>query len=72
MAAIVSATVNAAKLLGETENLGAIAPGRYADIVAVPGDPTADITLMQRVNFVMKGGHVHRTPDTVVPEVVLP
>jgi imidazolonepropionase-like amidohydrolase len=72
MSAIVSATVNAAKLLGETENLGAIAPGRYADIVAVPGDPTADITLMQRVNFVMKGGHVHRTPETVVPEVVLP
>jgi imidazolonepropionase-like amidohydrolase len=72
MAAIVSATVNAAELLGETENLGAIAPGRYADIVAVPGDPVADIALMQRVNFVMKGGQVYRTPETVVPEVRLP
>ena len=72
MATIVSATVNAAKLLGESENLGAIAPGRYADVVAVPGDPTADIALMQRVHFVMKGGRVYRTPDTLVPEVKLP
>jgi imidazolonepropionase-like amidohydrolase len=72
MAAIVSATVNAAKLLGETENLGAIAPGRYADIIAVPGDPTADIALMQKVHFVMKGGRVYRTPDTVVPEIAMP
>lgn len=72
MAAIISATVNAASLLGETGNLGAIAPGRYADIVAVPGDPTSDISQMQKVHFVMKGGTVYRTPDTEVPEVLLP
>ena len=58
MAAIQSATVNAARLLRQEAQLGAITPGRWADIVAVKGDPLADISLMEKVDFVMKAGHV--------------
>lgn len=57
--AIRSATVNAADLLG-VDDRGAIAPGKLADLVAVAGDPLADITCMERVVFVMKGGAVAR------------
>lgn len=59
MQAIQSGTSVAAALLGQEQNLGAIAPGLYADIVAVAGDPTRDITELQRVKFVMKGGTVY-------------
>jgi imidazolonepropionase-like amidohydrolase len=59
--AIMAATGNAADLIGATGDIGSIRPGRYADIIAVPGDPLADITLLQRVSFVMKGGAVVRT-----------
>lgn len=72
MEAIVSATASAAALLRETDNLGAIAPGRYADVVAVPGDPLVDISAMQRVQFVMKGGEVVRDPSTPVETIALP
>jgi imidazolonepropionase-like amidohydrolase len=58
MQAIQAATSNAAELLGETNKLGQIAPGRFADIVAVAGDPLADVTLLEKVAFVMKGGIV--------------
>lgn len=60
MAAIQSATTVAAKLLGQERELGAIAPGYYADLVAVAGDPLTDIAEMERVRFVMKGGVVER------------
>jgi len=63
MAAIKAATVNAAELLRVSADLGSIAPGRYADIVAVDGDPLADITVLERVAFVMKGGEVYRGAD---------
>ncbi len=56
--AIQSATVNAAEALGRTADVGAIAVGRYADLIAVSGDPLRDVTLLQRVAFVMKGGEV--------------
>jgi imidazolonepropionase-like amidohydrolase len=56
------ATVHAADLLGQSEILGSLAPGKFADVVAVPGDPLTDITLMQRVDFVMKGGQVVKSP----------
>lgn len=56
MQAIQSGTSVAAALLGQEQNFGAIAPGLYADIIAVAGDPTRDITELQRVKFVMKGG----------------
>lgn len=62
MEAIRSATRNAAELLGESANLGSVTAGKYADLVAVPGDPIADIGLMKSVSFVMKGGVVYKSP----------
>ncbi len=61
MQAIKSATSVAARLLDEEDSLGAVAPGRYADLVAVAGDPLSDIEEMQRVRFVMKEGTVYRS-----------
>ena len=61
MQAIKSATSVAARLLDEEDGLGAVAPGRYADLVAVAGDPLSDIEEMQRVRFVMKEGTVYRS-----------
>ncbi len=60
MEAIVSATRSAADLLGEWNNLGSIEAGKYADIVAVPGDPREDVQEFGRVHFVMKGGRVFK------------
>jgi imidazolonepropionase-like amidohydrolase len=56
--AIQAATVNAAELLSWQDKVGALEPGLYADVIAVDGDPLADITELQRVKFVMKGGTV--------------
>lgn len=61
--AILAATRNAAELLGASNSVGSIQPGRFADIVGVAGDPIADISEMRRVRFVMKGGAVHRGPS---------
>jgi imidazolonepropionase-like amidohydrolase len=58
LAAIQAATVNAASLLGTTQSAGAVEPGTFADIIAVLGDPLKDITVMEHVTFVMKGGEV--------------
>jgi imidazolonepropionase-like amidohydrolase len=58
MQAIQSATSVAAALLDQQENLGSIAAGKYADIIAVDRDPLSDITELERVKFVMKGGEV--------------
>ena len=58
--AIRSATVNAADLLGWSDKVGAVKPGLYADMVAVDGDPLADVGLLEHVAFVMKGGRVVR------------
>ena len=60
MEAIVSATVSAADLLGESETLGSIEVGKHADIVAVAGNPLEDITLLEDIRFVMKGGKVYK------------
>ena len=60
MAAIKSATINAATLLRMQADLGSVEPGKYADIVAVDGDPLADISVLERVDFVMKSGQVYR------------
>jgi imidazolonepropionase-like amidohydrolase len=54
--AIQSATVNGADLLGWSDRVGSIEAGKYADIVAVDGDPLKDVTTLERVKFVMKGG----------------
>ena len=60
MDAIVMATVNAADLLGIADIAGSIEPGKAADIIAVDGDPLADITVLEQVVFVMKDGFVHK------------
>jgi imidazolonepropionase-like amidohydrolase len=57
--AIQSATLNAADALGR-DDIGALETGRRADLIAVPGDPTRDVTALERVAFVMKGGVVVR------------
>ncbi len=59
-AAIRSATVDAAELLGLSARIGTIAVGKDADIIAVEGDPTANVRLLERVGFVMKSGRVHK------------
>ncbi len=59
--AIRSATMTAAELLDMQNDVGSIAPGKFADLVAVKGDPLADITLLQKVDFVMKGGEVYKS-----------
>ncbi len=64
MAAIKAATSLAAEVIGMEKELGTVAAGMAADLVAVPGDPLADITQMTRVGFVMKGGVVHRSFDS--------
>jgi imidazolonepropionase-like amidohydrolase len=60
--AIRSATVDAADLLGWKDKVGMIKPGYYADMVAVGGDPLADVSVLEHVDFVMKGGRVVRGP----------
>ena len=60
MAAIESATRVAAEAIGWGDRVGTLQPGRYADLIAVAGDPLADITELERVRFVMKGGVVYK------------
>ncbi|WP_327097629.1 amidohydrolase family protein [Nocardia vinacea] len=57
--ALRAATVTSAELIG-VEDRGRLAPGLLADIIAVPGDPTADISVIEDVRFVMKDGHIHK------------
>jgi imidazolonepropionase-like amidohydrolase len=56
--AIQTATVNDADLLGWSDRIGTLEAGKYADIIAVDGDPLKDVTTLQNVKFVMKGGEV--------------
>ena len=60
MQAIQSATSNAADLLGKSNLLGSLQPGRYADIIAVSGNPLEDIRLLENVKFVMKEGKIYK------------
>lgn len=60
--ALQAATVFAAEALGESDSLGTLEPGKFADIVAVPGDPLADISLTAKPSFVMKQGQVYPIP----------
>ena len=61
MKAIQSATIEGAKLLGQEKSLGSISPKKYADIVAVNGDPLKDISLLENITFVMKEGIVFKS-----------
>src|ERR1700687_6212956 len=60
MQAIQSATSNAADLLGKSDLLGSLKPGKYADIIAISGDPMADIRVLEHVSFVMKEGKIYK------------
>jgi imidazolonepropionase-like amidohydrolase len=64
--ALQAATVRAAEVLG-VDDQGEIAPGKRADIIAMPGDPVADIAATLAVDFVMKDGVVHRAPGDASP-----
>jgi imidazolonepropionase-like amidohydrolase len=66
MEAIRMATVNAADLLGWSDRVGHVAPGVYADLIAVDGDPLADVSELERVTWVMKGGVVYRAAGPTV------
>lgn len=61
MQAIRSATTTSAEMLNMQNDLGGIAPGKYADIVALKGDPLSDISLLQKIDFVMKGGEIFKS-----------
>jgi imidazolonepropionase-like amidohydrolase len=69
MQSIVAGTSNGAKLLGWDDRLGTLASGKFADIVAVPGDPLKDITALERASFVMKNGVIYKAPDGVKTNV---
>ena len=58
MQAIRAATVNAAELMGWKDRVGSVEPGKFADLIAVAGDPLADVRQLEKVGFVMKGGAV--------------
>jgi imidazolonepropionase-like amidohydrolase len=54
------ATIIGARALGMEKEIGSLEPGYVADVIAVPGDPLADISVLQNVGFVMKGGVIYR------------
>ncbi len=62
--AIHTATVHAADLLGQCEKPGSITPGEFADLIAVAGDPFKDVTVLERVVFVMQGDGVYKDSAT--------
>jgi imidazolonepropionase-like amidohydrolase len=66
--AILTATANAADLIGDSGDIGSVQKGRYADLIAVSGDPTQDIKVLQQVQFVMKGGTVYKSDGHSVLE----
>jgi imidazolonepropionase-like amidohydrolase len=59
-ATIVSATSTNAEIIGWSDRIGSVEAGKFADLIAVPGDPLKDVTLFRRVGFVMKGGVIYR------------
>jgi imidazolonepropionase-like amidohydrolase len=60
--ALRSATTSAAELLGWSDQVGSIEAGKFADIVAVSGDPLGDVSVLEKVDFVMKGGKIYKKP----------
>jgi imidazolonepropionase-like amidohydrolase len=59
-ATIVSATSTNAEIIGWSDRIGSVEAGKFADLIAVPGDPIQNVTLFRRVGFVMKGGAIYR------------
>jgi len=68
LAAIQSGTLNAADLMGWTDKVGSLDPGKWADVIAVPGDPLVDVRILQHVPFVMKAGVIYK--DEAQPAAV--
>ncbi len=68
MQAIQAATSNAADLLGHSDEIGSIKAGKYADLIAVSGDPLKDISLLENVEFVMKNGRVYKSAGKLACE----
>ena len=68
MASLQAATINAAQLLKHDKDLGSLTSGKLADVVAVPGNPLDDISLMRKVSFVMKQGAVFKQDGKATPE----
>ena len=62
MTAIQSATLRAAELMGWQDRVGSLAPGKFADLIALRADPLPDLARLQHVDFVMKGGVVVKGP----------
>jgi imidazolonepropionase-like amidohydrolase len=60
LASIQAATINAADLLGWSDKVGSVEPGKWADVVAVDGDPLHDVRVLENVKFVMKGGQIYK------------
>jgi imidazolonepropionase-like amidohydrolase len=58
------ATANSAELIGIADKVGTLEKGKWADVIAVEGNPLEDITLLEDVRFVMKGGVVYKSPDS--------
>ena len=69
MDAILTATRNGADLIGASDRIGSVQPGRFADLVAVDGDPLTDVSQFDKVRFVMKSGVIYRAggAPTVTP-----
>jgi imidazolonepropionase-like amidohydrolase len=68
MQAIQAATVSAAELMQFKDSVGSLAPGKYADVIAVEGDALADLHSFMKVGFVMKGGQVYKGPGLTPSE----
>jgi imidazolonepropionase-like amidohydrolase len=64
--ALQAATTHAAELLKKSKDLGSVEPGKFADVVAVEGNPLDDVTRLQHVGFVMKEGVVYKRDDKEV------
>jgi imidazolonepropionase-like amidohydrolase len=62
-----SATRNAALALGREKDVGALQVGRYGDLIAVEGDPTTEVTLLEHVAVVVKGGEIVKQPAVRIP-----
>lgn len=68
LAALQTATVNAADLMGWSDRVGSLESGKWADIIAVPTDPLKDVRVLQRVSFVMKSGVVYKSDIEMAPK----